>query len=86
MLILLNFVYSRGAVMAKAKAQLVLKLKAYEASALLAFLTKHEAEFEDPDTPGGDELAAIVEAIGQTIPEMSYVPPVEEGPEEDANA
>lgn len=70
--------------MARAKALLVLKLEAYEASALLAFLTKHEAEFEDPDLPGGEELQDITDAIGEALPEMSYVPPVE--PERAADA
>jgi hypothetical protein len=74
--------------MAKAKAVLILKLEAYEASALLAFLTKHEAEFEDPDLAGGEELANITEVIAEAIPEMSFVPPIEddEEGEEEANA
>lgn len=74
--------------MAKAKAQLILELEAYEASALLAFLIKHEAEFEDPDLAGGEDLADIVDVLAEAIPEMSYVPPIEddEEGEEEAHA
>lgn len=63
--------------MATAKAYLELKLEAYEASALLAFLARHSAEFDNPDLPGGAELREIAEVIENTIPEMSYTPPVE---------
>jgi hypothetical protein len=62
---------------AEAQALLILKLEAYEASALLAFLQRHNFEFDNPDLPGGDELQAIMDAIEETLPEMSYTPPVE---------
>ncbi len=64
--------------MAKARAILELELEAYEASALLAFLQRHNFEFDNPDLPGGDELQAVMNAIEQVIPEMSYTPPVAE--------
>jgi hypothetical protein len=64
--------------MAEAEAFLMLKLQAYEASALLAFLKLHESEFDNPDLPGGDELQAITDVIEETIPEMSYTPAIEE--------
>jgi hypothetical protein len=73
--------------MAKARAFLLLELEAYEASALLAFLELHTDEFQDPDKAGGSDLADIAEAIGEAIPQMSYVPPIEgEEPEEASHA
>lgn len=64
--------------MAKAKALVVLKLEAYEASALLAFLEVHSFEFSDPDQAGAEDLEAIADTLRETIPQMSFVPSLED--------
>jgi hypothetical protein len=70
---------------AKAKALLILEMEAYEASALVAFLERHDDEFESPDLPGGEELQEILETMEETLPTMSYTPPIEKDtPSEDA--
>jgi hypothetical protein len=70
--------------MAKAKALLVLKLEAYEASALLSFLERHAEEFADPDLAGAEDLEAIADTLRETIPQMSFVPSLEDDGGDDA--